>query len=604
MPSYFGLFYMKALQHLNKYFLKYKWYLILGTLFTFISNLFGVVPAQIVRYALDLVKETISLYFLYDGFGSQTIVYETFAFSILLYGSLILILALLKGVFLFFVRQTLIVMSRHIEYDLKNEIYHHYQSLPLSFYRKNNTGDLMARISEDVGKVRMYVGPSLMYGLNLISVFILVIWYMLSVNAKLTWYVLLPVPFLSGSIYFVNTIIIKKSEEIQANLSKISTFVQEAFSGIRVLKAFVQEEPSTVAFTKQSNLYREKSLDLVKVDSLFTPLVSILAGLSSVLVVYIGGQEVMAGRLTPGSITEFIMYVYMLTWPMIALGWTTSQIQRAAASQQRINEFLNIKSEIVSEKNIAQDIRGDITIKNVRFTYPDSGIVALHDFNMQIKSGESVAILGTTGSGKSTVANLLCRMYDVNEGGIWVDGISIKDWNVNSLRGQIGYVPQDVFLFSDSIRNNVRFGTAEMSEEQIIKATKDADLYQNIMDFPEQMDTVLGERGVTLSGGQKQRLSIARAIAKEPKIIILDDCLSAVDTKTENQILNNLQHIMKGRTSVIISHRVSSAKLADKIIMLDKGYIIEQGTHNELMAQEGAYKELYEKQLQTEETSL
>lgn len=604
MPSYFGLFYMKALQHLNKYFLKYKWYLILGTLFTFISNLFGVVPAQIVRYALDLVKETISLYFLYDGFGSQTIVYETFAFSILLYGSLILILALLKGVFLFFVRQTLIVMSRHIEYDLKNEIYHHYQSLPLSFYRKNNTGDLMARISEDVGKVRMYVGPSLMYGLNLISVFILVIWYMLSVNAKLTWYVLLPVPFLSGSIYFVNTIIIKKSEEIQANLSKISTFVQEAFSGIRVLKAFVQEEPSTVAFTKQSNLYREKSLDLVKVDSLFTPLVSILAGLSSVLVVYIGGQEVMAGRLTPGSITEFIMYVYMLTWPMIALGWTTSQIQRAAASQQRINEFLNIKSEIVSEKNIAQDIRGDITIKNVRFTYPDSGIVALHDFNMQIKSGESVAILGTTGSGKSTVANLLCRMYDVNKGGIWVDGISIKDWNVNSLRGQIGYVPQDVFLFSDSIRNNVRFGTAEMSEEQIIKATKDADLYQNIMDFPEQMDTVLGERGVTLSGGQKQRLSIARAIAKEPKIIILDDCLSAVDTKTENQILNNLQHIMKGRTSVIISHRVSSAKLADKIIMLDKGYIIEQGTHNELMAQEGAYKELYEKQLQTEETSL
>jgi ATP-binding cassette subfamily B protein len=595
---------MKALQHLNKYFLKYKWYLILGTLFTFISNLFGVVPAQIVRYALDLVKETISLYFLYDGFGSQTIVYETFAFSILLYGSLILILALLKGVFLFFVRQTLIVMSRHIEYDLKNEIYHHYQSLPLSFYRKNNTGDLMARISEDVGKVRMYVGPSLMYGLNLISVFILVIWYMLSVNAKLTWYVLLPVPFLSGSIYFVNTIIIKKSEEIQANLSKISTFVQEAFSGIRVLKAFVQEEPSTVAFTKQSNLYREKSLDLVKVDSLFTPLVSILAGLSSVLVVYIGGQEVMAGRLTPGSITEFIMYVYMLTWPMIALGWTTSQIQRAAASQQRINEFLNIKSEIVSEKNIAQDIRGDITIKNVRFTYPDSGIVALHDFNMQIKSGESVAILGTTGSGKSTVANLLCRMYDVNEGGILVDGISIKDWNVNSLRGQIGYVPQDVFLFSDSIRNNVRFGTAEMSEEQIIKATKDADLYQNIMDFPEQMDTVLGERGVTLSGGQKQRLSIARAIAKKPKIIILDDCLSAVDTKTENQILNNLQHIMKGRTSVIISHRVSSAKLADKIIMLDKGYIIEQGTHNELMAQEGAYKELYEKQLQTEETSL
>ncbi|MDI9865187.1 ABC transporter ATP-binding protein [Flectobacillus sp. DC10W] len=594
---------MKALKHLNKYFFQYKWYLILGTLFTFISNLFGVVPAQIVRYALDLVKETISLYFLYDGFGAQTVVYEIFAFSILLYGSLILIMALLKGIFLFFVRQTLIVMSRHIEYDLKNEIYHHYQTLPLSFYRKNNTGDLMARISEDVGKVRMYVGPSLMYGLNLISVFILVVGYMLSVNAKLTWYVLLPVPFLSGSIYFVNTIIIRKSEEIQANLSKISTFVQEAFSGIRVLKAFVQEEPSTVAFTKQSNIYREKSLDLVKVDSLFTPLVSILAGLSSVLVVYIGGQEVMAGRLTPGSITEFIMYVYMLTWPMIALGWTTSQIQRAAASQQRINEFLNIKTDIVSTKDIAQTIEGTIDINHLRFVYPDSGIEALHDFSMHVKAGESVAILGTTGSGKSTVANLLCRMYDTTEGQIKIDGFDLKEWNVQSLRGQIGYVPQDVFLFSDSIKNNVRFGSLDMSDEQVIQATKDADLYNNIMDFPEQFDTVLGERGVTLSGGQKQRLSIARAIAKSPKILILDDCLSAVDTKTEHQILNNLQEIMKGRTSVVISHRVSSAKLADKIIMLDGGHVIEQGTHDELMAKEGAYKELFEKQLQTEETN-
>ena len=594
---------MKALKHLNKYFFQYKWYLILGTLFTFISNLFGVVPAQIVRYALDLVKETISLYFLYDGFGAQTVVYEIFAFSILLYGSLILIMALLKGIFLFFVRQTLIVMSRHIEYDLKNEIYHHYQTLPLSFYRKNNTGDLMARISEDVGKVRMYVGPSLMYGLNLISVFILVVGYMLSVNAKLTWYVLLPVPFLSGSIYFVNTIIIRKSEEIQANLSKISTFVQEAFSGIRVLKAFVQEEPSTVAFTKQSNIYREKSLDLVKVDSLFTPLVSILAGLSSVLVVYIGGQEVMAGRLTPGSITEFIMYVYMLTWPMIALGWTTSQIQRAAASQQRINEFLNIKTDIVSTKDISQPIEGTIDINHLKFVYPDSGIEALHDFSMHVKAGESVAILGTTGSGKSTVANLLCRMYDTTEGQIKIDGFDLKEWNVQSLRGQIGYVPQDVFLFSDSIKNNVRFGSLDMSDEQVIQATKDADLYNNIMDFPEKFDTVLGERGVTLSGGQKQRLSIARAIAKSPKILILDDCLSAVDTKTEHQILNNLQEIMKGRTSVVISHRVSSAKLADKIIMLDGGHVIEQGTHDELMAKEGAYKELFEKQLQTEETN-
>lgn len=592
---------MKSLKHLNQYFLKYKWYLILGTLFTFISNLFGVVPAQIVRYALDLVKETIDLYFLYDGFASQKMVYEFFAFSILLYGSLIMVLALLKGFFLFLVRQTLIVMSRHIEFDLKNEIYQHYQTLPLSFYRKNNTGDLMARISEDVNKVRMYVGPSLMYGLNLISVFILVVWYMLSVNEKLTWYVLLPVPFLSGSIYFVNTIIMRKSEQIQANLSKISTFTQEAFSGIRVLKAFVQEEPSTIAFTKQANVYREKSLDLVKVDSLFTPLVSVLAGLSSVIVVYVGGLEVMAGRLTAGSITEFILYVYMLTWPMIALGWTTSQIQRAAASQQRINEFLNVKTDIVSKEDIRHTVEGAIEMKNVSFTYPDSGIVALKDFSMTIKPGESIAILGTTGSGKSTVANLLCRMYDASAGEINIDSLPIKSLNVNMYRSQIGYVPQDVFLFSDSIRNNVSFGSSDMTEETIIKAAKDADLYNNVIDFPEGFDTVLGERGVTLSGGQKQRLSIARAIAREPRILILDDCLSAVDTKTENQILNNLQEIMKGRTSVIISHRVSSAKLADKIIMLDDGNIIEQGTHEELMNANNVYRELYEKQLQVEE---
>lgn len=592
---------MKSLKHLNKYFIKYKWYLILGTLFTFISNLFGVVPAQVVRYALDLVKETIDLYFLYEGFEAQRSVYDFFAFSILLYGSLILLLALLKGFFLFLVRQTLIVMSRHIEYDLKNEIYAHYQTLPLSFYRKNNTGDLMARISEDVNKVRMYVGPSIMYGLNLISVFVLVVWYMLSVNQKLTWYVLLPVPFLSGSIYFVNTIIMRKSEQIQASLSRISTFTQEAFSGIRVLKSFVQEEPSTIAFTNQANIYREKSLDLVKVDALFSPLVSVLAGLSSVIVVYVGGLEVMAGRLTPGSITEFILYVYMLTWPMIALGWTTSQIQRAAASQQRINEFLNVKTDIISTQNRSVSLHGDIDINHVRFVYPDSGIEALKNFSMKVSAGESVAILGTTGSGKSTVANLLCRMYDVTEGEIKIDSIPIKQLNVNQLRAQIGYVPQDVFLFSDSIRNNIRFGTTDMSEAQMIQAAKDADLYNNVIDFPEGFDTVLGERGVTLSGGQKQRLSIARAIAREPNILILDDCLSAVDTKTENQILNNLKRIMQGRTCVIISHRVSSAKLADKIIMLDNGSIVEEGTHETLMNANGAYRDLYEKQLQVEE---
>jgi ATP-binding cassette subfamily B protein len=333
-------------------------------------------------------------------------------------------------------------------------------------------------------------------------------------------------------------------------------------------------------------------------------LVSVLAGLSSVIVVYVGGMEVMAGRLTPGSITEFIMYVYMLTWPMIALGWTASQIQRAAASQQRINEFLNEKTDIVSKENIVKDIAGDIDVKNVNFVYPDSGIVALKDFSMQVSAGESVAILGTTGSGKSTIANLLCRMYDVTNGEIKVDNFPIKNLNVNHLRSQIGYVPQDVFLFSDSIKNNVKFGSENMTEEQIIQAAKDADLYNNVIDFPEGFDTVLGERGVTLSGGQKQRLSIARAIAREPRILILDDCLSAVDTKTENQILNNLQGIMKGRTSVIISHRVSSAKLADKIIMLDDGHIVEQGTHDDLMEANGAYRELYDKQMAVEDVNV
>jgi ATP-binding cassette, subfamily B, multidrug efflux pump len=592
---------MKALSHLNKYFLKYKWYLILGAFFTLISNLFGIVPAQLVRYSLDLVRENIGFYFLFDGFQLQPKFYNTFAKTVLFYGVLIFVMALIKGVFLFLVRQTIIVMSRHIEFDLKNEIYAHYQTLPMAFYRKNNTGDLMARISEDVNKVRMYVGPSMMYGINLVLVFILVIWYMFSVNSTLTFYVLLPLPILSVSIYFVNQIIIKRSEQIQKQLSNISTFVQEAFSGIRVLKAFVQEEPSAVAFTNQSNIYRQKSLNLIKVDSLFSPLIQLLIGFSTVLVVFIGGREVMAGRLTPGSITEFIMYVYILTWPVTALGWTTSQIQRAAASQQRINEFLNIKSEIGGHKGIVKEITGAIKFDNVSFVYPDSGIVALTNFDIEIVSGESIAILGTTGSGKSTIANLICRLYDTTGGQISIDGVAIQDYDVNHLREQIGYVPQDVFLFSDSISNNIRFGKNNMTQETIETAAKDADLFENVIDFPKGFETVLGERGITLSGGQKQRLSIARAIAREPKILILDDCLSAVDTKTENAILNNLERIMKGRTSIIISHRVSSAKLADKILILDNGCIVEKGTHDSLLLKNGVYKAMYENQLQAEE---
>jgi ATP-binding cassette subfamily B multidrug efflux pump len=592
---------VKALSHLNKYLLKYKWYLIWGTLFTIISNLFGIIPAQLVRYSLDLVKETLDIYFLYNGSRLQSNLYDVFAFSILFYGLLILAMALLKGIFLFLVRQTLIVMSRHIEYDLKNEIYLHYQTLPLSFFRQHNTGDLMARISEDVSKVRMYIGPSIMYGLNLITLFVLVISYMVSINLRLSLYVLLPLPVLSVAIYVVNTIIIKRSEEIQRSLSRLSTFVQEAFSGIRVLKAFVREENSATNFTTESDVYKQKSLQLTRVDSLFFPLIMLLVGFSNVLVVYVGGQEILTGRLTPGNIMEFILYVNMLTWPVMALGWTTSQTQRAAASQQRINEFLAVKTDIVSEKSLEREIVGEVEFRNIRFVYPDSGIVALKNFNMNVKAGETVAILGTTGSGKSTLANLLTRMYDPTDGQILIDGIPLKDYSVTNIRRQMGYVPQEVFLFSETISNNVKFGIPEMPQEKAEQAVKDADLYQNILGFPEQFDTRIGERGVTLSGGQKQRLSIARAIARDPKILILDDCLSAVDTNTENIILNNLHRIMENRTSVVISHRVSSAKLADKILVLDEGEVVEEGSHEELLAANGVYRELYEKQLQTEE---
>ena len=592
---------MKALAYLNQYLVKYKWYLIGGTVFTIISNLFGIIPAQLVRYALDLVGETLDVYYLFDGSAIQADMYEVFTNTILLYGLLILAMALLKGFFLFLVRQTIIVMSRHIEYDLKNDIYEHYQTLPMSFYRQHNTGDLMARVSEDVSKVRMYVGPAMMYGINLVVLFVLVISYMVSVNGKLTFYVLLPLPLLSVSIYFVNSIIMRRSEEIQRQLSAMSTYVQEAFSGIRVIKAFVQEKYSFLNFQKETEDFKTKSLNLTKVDALFFPIIMLLVGLSNVLVIYVGGQEIINGNLTPGNITEFIIYVNMLTWPVMALGWTTSQIQRAAASQARINEYLDIKTNIVSEKKLKSEIEGALRFDNVNFLYPDSGIRALQHFNLDVKPGESIAILGTTGSGKSTLANLICRLYDPTEGKIYLDGKPLQDYDVQYVRRQMGYVPQDVFLFSDTIANNVQFGTDGLPQEKIEQAVRDADLATNIEEFPQGYDTRLGERGVTLSGGQKQRLSIARAIARDPKILILDDCLSAVDTNTENIILNNLKRIMLDRTSVIISHRVSSAKLADRIVMLDDGHIVEQGTHAELMEKDGAYKELYEKQLVVEE---
>ncbi|WP_210462785.1 ABC transporter ATP-binding protein [Rufibacter roseolus] len=593
---------MKSLKYLNKYLLKYKFRFFWGIVFVIVSNIFAIIPAQVVRHAFDLVREGITMYNLHDGFAQQEDVYDSFARSTLFYGAVIVLMALLRGIFLFFMRQTIIVMSRLIENDLKNEIYAHYQTLPLSFYRKNNTGDLMARISEDVSRVRMYLGPAIMYGINLVVLFLMVIPYMLSVNVELTLYTLLPLPILSVSIYYVNNIIEKKSDEIQKSLSGITTFVQEAFSGIRVLKSFVREQDSHANFTTASNTYKDKSLELNFVNSLFFPLILFLIGLSTIITVWFGGKEVINGSITPGVIAEFLIYVNMLTWPVTALGWTTSLVQRAAASQQRINEFLHTKTDIISQENLEREITGAIVFDEVDFVYPDTGIHALKKLSFEIHPGETLAVIGNTGSGKSTIAALLCRLYDTTGGRILIDGEDIRNYSLSSLRSQIGYVPQDVFLFSDTIRNNIGFGVEALPEEKMLQAAKDAAVYDNIMHFPAQFDTVLGERGITLSGGQKQRVSIARALAREPKILILDDSLSAVDTKTENAILNSMHRVMENRTSIIISHRVSSVKLANRILVLDDGVVVQHGTHEELMLEvDGLYRALYERQLQTED---
>ncbi|UYZ62169.1 ABC transporter ATP-binding protein [Hymenobacter weizhouensis] len=593
---------MRALSATNKYLLRYKWHFLGGVLFVALSTLLAIFPAQIVRYAFDLVGEGIDLYYLYAGTPAQSGVYSLFGRNILLYGVLILLMALLRGIFLFFMRQTLIVMSRHIENDQKNEVYEHYQSLPLSFYRRNSTGDLMSRISEDVGRVRMYIGPAIMYFLQLVILFVLIVPLMLMVNVKLTLYTLLPLPILSISIFYVNNLIERKSDEIQRSLAGMTTFVQEAFSGIRVLKSFVREEDSHRQFTLASDEYKQKSLSLNFVNSLFFPLILFLVGLSTIITVWIGGQEVIRGTITTGSIAEFLIYVNLLTWPVTALGWTSSLVQRAEASQARINEFLNQKTDIVSRQNLEVELQGDIVFDHVSFTYPDTGIQALRDVSFRIRPGQTLAIIGNTGSGKSTIAALLCRLYDVTQGRILLDGHDLRDLSLRTLRSQIGYVPQDVFLFSDTIRNNINFGLENPTEERMIQAAKDANVYDNIVQFQEGFDTKLGERGITLSGGQKQRVSIARALVKEPKILILDDALSAVDTNTENAILGALQRIMHNRTSLIISHRVSSVKLADEILVLDDGQIVQHGTHEALMQdQDGLYRALYERQLQSEE---
>ena len=589
---------MKELWRINKYLIKYKGLLFLGILFTVISNIFVIIPAQLVRIAIDYVVESYALFAPLTRGGIGDLARDYFLESVFVFGVLILVMALLRGFFLFLIRQTLIIMSRKIEYDMKNELFEHFQFLPLSFYRKNSTGDLMARISEDVSRVRMYLGPAIMYGLNLLILFPLVISYMISVNLELTLYSLLPLPILSLSIYYVNNLINLRSEKIQHSLSQLSTFVQEAFSGIRVLKAFVREQDSAAEFAKASEEYKYQSIELTRVNALFFPLIMALVGISTIITVYVGGMMVIQGEIGYGVIAEFILYVNMLTWPVASLGWVTSIVQRAEVSQRRINELLDQKTDLVSEKNIEATLEGAIQVSHLSFVYPDSGIQALKDISFSIEAGQTLGIIGTTGSGKSTLANLMMRMYDATSGEILVDNKPIQHYALASLRSQIGVVPQDVFLFSDSIANNISFGVDNPDIELVTQAAKDADVYQNILDFPHGFDTLLGERGITLSGGQKQRVSIARAIAKEPKILILDDCLSAVDTKTENAILNSLKKIMENRTSIIISHRVSSAKLADQIIVLDEGRIVERGDHASLMTQKGVYAALFEKQTQ------
>jgi ATP-binding cassette subfamily B protein len=592
---------MKELRYLNKYLLKYKGLLIWGLIFVIISTWFQIYPAQLVRYAIDIIADNLKVYNSYKGTGVGESFFAILASAVFFIGALYLVMALLRGIFLYFVRQTLIVMSRHVEYDLKNDIFEHYESLPLSFYRRNNTGDLMNRISEDVGRVRMYLGPSIMYGLQLVTLFVMLIPIMFSISPVLTLYALIPLPLLSFGIFYVNNIVEHRSEEIQKSQSRLSTFVQEAFSGIRVLKSFTREPQSTKNFAKESNAYKEQSMKLTSVQSFFFPLITGLIGLSTILTVYAGSLEVMKGTLTFGNIAEFIIYVNMLTWPVASLGWTTSLVQRAEASQKRINEFLKTKTDIVSEKNLVTDIKGKVTFDNVSFTYPDTGIRALKQITFDLHPGQSLAVIGTTGSGKSTISNLITRLYDVSGGQLLIDDVPIRDYELVSLRSQMGVVPQDVFLFSDTIYNNIAFGLKQPDEEKILQAARDADVYDNIVNFPQGFNTRVGERGITLSGGQKQRVSIARAVVREPKILILDDALSAVDTRTEHAILNAMKKIMHGRTSIIISHRVSSARLANKIIVLDDGLIVEEGTHESLLHKGGVYAELYEKQTQIDE---
>ncbi|NGZ88862.1 ABC transporter ATP-binding protein [Psychroflexus maritimus] len=580
---------MGELAYLNKFFVKYKWHLILGFIITVGARVFTLVTPKFIGESTNVIEAYIN---------GEVTDYQAVKDELLINIFIIIGAATLSAILTFLMRQTFIVASRKIEFDLKNEIYQQYQRLSLNFYKKNRTGDLMNRISEDVSKVRMYVGPALMYGVMTLTLFVVAISYMLYIAPVLTLYVMLPFPILSFAIYKLSVAINQRSTVVQQVLSKLNSFTQESFSGIAVVKSYGTEALVNEDFVHLSNESKSKNIDLVRVQAFFFPLMILLIGCSNLLVLYIGGTRYFNGEIENlGTIVEFLLYVNMLTWPVASVGWITSMVQQASASQKRINEFLSAQPEIQNHSNLVQEINGEIEFKNVSFTYDDTGIQALKGVSFKLKRGENLVIIGKTGSGKSTLLELISRLYDVQSGEILIDGQKIDSINLNLLRESIGYVPQDSFLFSESIADNIKFGDADATQEKIEEAAKNAAVHENILNFKEAYNTVLGERGITLSGGQKQRISIARAIIRKPKIVLFDDCLSAVDTETEEAIFQKLEEISANRTAVIVSHRVSSARNADQVIVLDEGIIIQQGKHEVLIEADGYYKKLYQEQL-------